>query len=176
MAHIPRGVGIVFKLSRHADLAAVESRFAVERRTAFESFTSTVAFERDADVRITTEPGDATLELFEAQGHDRSWLEFLLRSGKAFACVLERGGDVLSACAAFENYGAVWEVGGVVTAPSHRRRGLGTRVVRTALAELSERALIPRYQVEAHNEASIGLARSVGLTPFLRIVHYEHEC
>jgi hypothetical protein len=67
-------------------------------------------------------------------------------------------------------------VGGVVTALSHRRRGLAARVVRSALAELSERALIPRYQVEAHNKASIGLARSVGLAPFLTIVHYAHDC
>jgi GNAT superfamily N-acetyltransferase len=176
MSHVPRGVGIVFKLSRDADVAPVESEFAVQRRTAFVSFTSTGTFEEDAGVRITTEPGDATLQLFEAQGHDRSWLEPLLRSGRAFACVLEHGADTLSACVAFENYGPVWEVGGVITAPSFRGRGLGTRVVRTALAKLSERALIPRYQVEAHNKASIGLAQSVGLAPFLTTAHYAHEC
>jgi ribosomal protein S18 acetylase RimI-like enzyme len=176
MSHVPRGVGIVFKLSRDADLAPVESEFAVKRRTAFVSFTSTGAFEEDAGVRITMAPSDATLQLFEAQGHGRSWLEPLLRSDRAFACALERGGDTLSACVAFENYGPVWEVGGVTTAPSHRGRGLGTRVVRTALAKLCERALIPRYQVEAHNEASIGLARSVGLKPFLTIAHYAHAC
>jgi ribosomal protein S18 acetylase RimI-like enzyme len=176
LSHIPRGVGIVFKLSRDADVAPVKSQFAVERRTAFVSFTSTGAVEPAAGVRITTEPDDATLELFEAQGHGRSWLQPLLRSGRAFACVLERGGDTLSACVAFEIYGRVWELGGVVTAPSHRRRGLGARVVRTALAALAERALVPRYQVEAHNKASIGLASVVGLAPFLTIVHYAHEC
>jgi RimJ/RimL family protein N-acetyltransferase len=90
--------------------------------------------------------------------------------------VLERGGDTLSACVAFEIYGRIWEVGGVVTAASLRRRGFGARVVRTALAELAERALIPRYQVEAHNKASIALAKAVGLAPFLTIVHYAHAC
>jgi hypothetical protein len=35
----------------------------------------------------------------------------------------------LSACFAFANYGPVWEVGGVVTAPAHRRMGFGARVV-----------------------------------------------
>jgi len=176
MSHVPRGVGVVFKLSREADLAPVRMHFAVERRTAFVSFTSAGAVERDADVRVTTDPGDANLELFAHQGHDRSWLEPLLRRGRAFACVMARGGETLSACVAFENYGPVWEVGGVVTALSHRRRGLAARVVRSALAELAERALIPRYQVEAHNKASIGLARSVGLAPFLTIVHYAHDC
>ena len=90
--------------------------------------------------------------------------------------VLERDGTILSACVAFEIYGRVWEVGGVVTAPPYHRRGFGARVVQTALGELGERALIPRYQVEAHNTASIGLAQAVGLAPFLTIVHYAHDC
>jgi GNAT superfamily N-acetyltransferase len=176
MSHVPRGVGVVFKLSRSHDLAPVEAQFAVGRRTAFVSFTTTGPFEQDADVRITSEPGDAALQLFEAQGHERAWLKPLLRSDRAFACVLERGGETLSACIAFENYAPVWEVGGVITAPSYRGKGFAARVVRTALAKLSERALIPRYQVEEHNTASIGLAASVGLAPFLTIVHYTHEC
>ena len=102
--------------------------------------------------------------------------EPLLAAGSAFAAVLERDRKGVSACFAFENHGPVWEVGGVVTAPEHRRKGLGARVVRAALAELSRRGLAPRYQVEEHNTASIGLANSVGLTPFLTITHYAHGC
>jgi GNAT superfamily N-acetyltransferase len=176
MSHVPRGVGIVFKLSSEADLAAVESQFPVTRRTAFVSFTSVGGCEPAPGVHVTSTPGDAVLRMFETQGHDRAWLKSLLRSGKAFACVLEGGGDAVSACLAFENHGPVWEVGGVVTDPSHRRQGFGTRVVRTALAQLAERGLAPRYQVEEHNKASIALARSVGLEPFLTIVHYAHAC
>jgi len=37
-----------------------------------------------------------------------------------------------------------WEIGGVVTLPFHRGRGLGSRVVRTALAELAEALLVRR--------------------------------
>lgn len=176
LSHVPRGAGIVFKLSHDADLAAVEARFAVERRTAFVSFTSANTFERLPDVRLTMSPDNAAFRLVAEQGHGRAWLEPLLRDGKAFACVLERDGETRSACFAFENYGPVWEVGGVVTAPSHRRKGLAARVVRTALAELAARGLVPRYQVEEDNEASIVLARSVGLVPFVTIVHYEHAC
>lgn len=173
---VPRGVGIVFKLSREADLAPVAAQFEVLRRTAFVSFTSARAFAPAPGVRITSTPSDAMFRLFETQDHDRSWLEPLLRSGKAFACVLERDGDPLSACFAFENHGPVWEVGGVFTAPSHRQHGLAARVVRAALAELAARGLMPRYQVEEHNTASIALARSVGLAPFLTITHYAHAC
>ena len=166
----------MFKLSREADLSPIALEFEVDRRTAFVSFTSAAAFDPVPGIRVTSAPTDATFRLFEAQGHDRAWLEPLLRGGKAFACVLERDSEPLSACFAFENYGAVWEIGGVVTAPSYRRMGLGRRVVGTALAELGERKLIPRYQVEESNEASIGLARAVGLAPFLTIVHYAHAC
>lgn len=176
LAHVPQGAGIVFKLSTEADLAVVAARFAVTRRTAFVSFTTTGGGKADPGVRVTSTPGDGAFALFETQGHDRAWLEPMLREGRAIACVLELDGDLQSACFAFENYGTVWEVGGVVTALAHRRQGLGARLVRTALAELASRELAPRYQVEEDNEASIRLARSVGLAPFLTIVHYGHGC
>ena len=173
---LPRGLGIVFKLDREADIAAIETRFTMSRRTAFISFTSTGDGERDPAVEVTTAPDDGALELFAMQGHGRAWLQPLLANGKAFACVLRTDGATRSACIAYENYGPVWEVGGVVTAASYRRKRLGARVVRTAIAELASRKLAPRYQVEEDNEASIRLARSVGLEPFLTITHYAHDC
>lgn len=175
MAKIPHGIGVVFKLSKEADLAPVEAYFPVSRRTAFVSFTSAGGIAPSPGVEVTSAPSDAAFQLFEMQGHDRPWLEPLLRSGKAFACVAERDSETLAACFAFENFSPVWEVGGVVTAPAHRRKGLGARVVRTALAELGKRRLVPRYQVEEHNTASTALAQSVGLTRFLTITHYAHE-
>ena len=172
LACLPGDVGIVFKLSREADLRSVESKFPVSRRTAFVSFTSGSVVEPDADVRVTTTPGDAVFRMFETQGHAEAWVRSMLGSGQAFACVLEQGGEVASVCLVYENWGPVWEVGGVVTDPAHRRKGFGARVVRTALAEIAKRGLKPRYQVEEDNIASIALARSVGLTPFLTITHY----
>ncbi len=176
LQHLPVGVGIVFKLSHEADLAPVAGRFPVERRTAFVSFTSTEERELDAGAAITTVPDDDAFALLETQGHERAWLEPLLAAGNAFACVLQLDRRVAAVCFAFENHGPVWEVGGVVTAPADRRKGLGARVVRTALAELSRRRLVPRYQVEEHNVASIRLAHSIGLRPFLTITHYAHGC
>jgi ribosomal protein S18 acetylase RimI-like enzyme len=176
LPHLPPDAGIVFKLSREADVAPIAARSPVVRRTAFVSFTSSVRYEPDAAVRVTSQPGDSAFALFEEQGHERAWLEPMLRAGKAFACVLLDAGETRSACFAFENHGPVWEVGGVVTAPQHRRKRLAARVVRTALAALGTLGLVPRYQVEEHNTASIGLARSLGLVPFLTIVHYAHSC
>ena len=176
LRHLPRDVGIVFKLSGEADLAPVAAQFPVERRTAFVSFSSAATFQPDSGIRVTSRPGDAAFRLFAEQGHERSWLEPMLRAGSAFACVAGDDDDETpSACIAFENYRSVWEVGGVVTAPAQRRKGHAARVVATALAELSARRLTPRYQVEEHNTASIRLARTIGLVPFLTIVHYAHE-
>jgi GNAT superfamily N-acetyltransferase len=169
---LPRNVGVVFKLSREADLRPVELKISVMRRTAFVSFTSDGAGEPDAEARVTAAPGDAAFRMFETQGHEQAWVHSVLGTDRAFACVLEEGGDVASVCLVYENWRSVWEVGGVVTDPAHRRKGFGARVVRTALAEIAMRGLKPRYQVEEHNAASIALARSVGLAPFLTITHY----
>jgi GNAT superfamily N-acetyltransferase len=176
LLNLPRDVGIVFKLSREADLAPVAALFPVDRRTSFVSFTSSGRYRPDPGIRVTSEPGDSAFRLFAEQGHERSWLEPMLSAGSAFACVADDDGETRSACIAFENYGPVWEVGGVVTAPAHRRKGCAKRVVGTALAELSARGLAPRYQVEEHNTASISLAQTIGLVPFLTIVHYAHGC
>lgn len=140
---LPREVGIVFKLSHKADLRPVETKFSVTRRTAFVSFTSHGVVEPDADVRVLTTPSDVALRMFETQGHERNWVGPMLASDRAFACVLERGGETASVCLVYENWGPVWEVGGVVTLPKYRRKGCGARVVRTALA----------------NSASAGLSR-----------------
>ncbi len=179
LTQLPRNACIVFKLSSDADLAPVAARFEVARRTAFISFTASGQVLPAPDVLLTSAPDDAAFDLFETQGHDRAWLAPLLASGKAFACVAgaddEGGGETRAACFAFENFGPVWEVGGVVTPPAHRRRGLGARVVRAALGELARRGLAPRYQVEESNTASIALAQAVGLVPFLTIVHYTYD-
>jgi GNAT superfamily N-acetyltransferase len=168
LPYLRRDAGIVFKLSRETDLPPVRAKFSVVRCTSFISFTSDGAVEADSEVRVTTTPGEAAFQMFETQGHERTWVEAMVASGRAVACVL----DSASVCLAYENWGPVWEVGGVVTTPAHRQKGLGARVVRTALAHLSERGLKPRYQVEEHNAASIALARSVGLVPFVTITHY----
>jgi hypothetical protein len=44
---LPRDTGVVFKLSGKADLIPIESKFSVERRMAFVSFTSAAAVAPD---------------------------------------------------------------------------------------------------------------------------------
>jgi RimJ/RimL family protein N-acetyltransferase len=169
---VPQDVGVVFKLAMDADRDAVAARFRIEPAACFLSYTSSLQFNRDARVRVTRDVADAVLRMFEHQGHGRAWVRSLLAAGRGFACVLDVDEEPGAACLAFENCGQVWEVGGVYTHEPLRGRGLGGTVVRTALAVLGERGLIPRYQVNAENAASIALAKSVGLQRFLTLTHY----
>ena len=172
---LPRQRDIVFKLSNDADRDVIAERFPISRATSFLSFTAgqPAGFVADANVSITTSASGAMLGLFESQGHAREWLCPLLSSGRAFTCTLEQDGEPRSVCLAFENYRQIWEVGGVVTPVQHRGLGLASRVVRSALAEVQRRGLVPRYQVNEGNAASIRLAASVGLRQFLQLTHFR---
>jgi GNAT superfamily N-acetyltransferase len=170
---VPRREGIVFKLSSDADRDVVASTFpSLQRTTAVLSFTGGSDFTRDDAVRTTATPSDATFDCFESQKHGRDWLEPLLRSGRAFTCVLGPDAQPHAVCFAFGNYRRIWEIGGVFTSPEARGRGYAARVVRTALAELGVRRLSPRYQVHDDNIPSIRLAESIGLTRFLETTHF----
>jgi Acetyltransferase (GNAT) family len=166
---------IVFKLGNDADRDVVAAHFPISRATSFLSFTvgDPAGFVADDRVSVTTSASDAMLDLFESQGHPREWLCPLLSSGHAFTCLLEQDGEPLSVCLAFENYRQIWEVGGVVTPVQHRGLGLASRVVRSAMAELQRRRLVPRYQVNEDNLPSIRLATSVGLRQFLQLTHFR---
>jgi RimJ/RimL family protein N-acetyltransferase len=172
---VPKDVGVVFKLATDADRDAVAAQFTIEPAACYLSYSSRLRFGRDSRVRVTRDVDDAVFRMFEEQGHARTWLGPLLASGSAFACVVDVNGAPGSVCFAFENYGRVWEVGGVFTPSSLRGRGLAGMAVRTALAVLGERDLTPRYQVSADNGASIALAEGIGLECFLTLTHYLHQ-
>ena len=166
---------IVFKLANDADRNVVAEHFTLSRTTSFLSFTAgePADFSADEKVSITNSASDAMLDLFESQGHSRQWLCPLLSSGHAFTCVLEEDQEPRSVCLAFQNHRQIWEVGGVVTPAQHRGQGLASRVVRSSLAELQRRRLVPRYQVNEDNLPSIRLATSVGLRQFLQLTHFR---
>ena len=172
---VPRQRHVVFKLCNDIDRDVVAEHFPISRATSFLSFTAgePAAFASDEKVSITNSASDAMLDLFESQGHPRKWLRPLLSSGRAFTCVLEQEGEPRSVCLAFENHRQIWELGGVVTPMQHRGQALASRVVRSALAELQRRRLVPRYQVNEDNLPSIRLARSIGLRQFLQLTHFR---
>jgi hypothetical protein len=178
LAHVPRGVGLVFKLNGESDRAAVAERFALEQRMRILSWTAPPAaiagLAADPGIRIGPDPGAAAFALFAAQDHAPDWLAPMLADERAFACVAGPAAAPLSVCFAYENWPGVWEIGGVFTPAGARRRGHGLHVVRAALGELGRRGYLPRYQVHESNAASIRLAEAAGLQLFLQLTHHVH--
>lgn len=77
------------------------------------------------------------------------------------ACIVENGHMIAAA-------GAVLESGGfadisLCVHPEMRRRGLGKRVAKTLIKRIQRAGYAPLYRVENSNEASVNLARSIGL-------------
>ncbi|KQV31568.1 hypothetical protein ASC97_19595 [Rhizobium sp. Root1203] len=172
LGFVPQGESLVFKLSSDADRGVVAEKFVLERRFAFLSYTSAGAIPLDARAKIGTTCAAAPFRLFEEQGYCAEWLGSLINAGRAFTSVVEEAGKALAACFAFQVDGAVWEIGGVYTLPEERGRGLASRVVHAALAELERAGRVPRYQVAETNLASIRLAEAVGMTNYLTLTHY----
>lgn len=175
LGELPTDNGIVFKLGSTAEHDVVQQRYPLARKTSFLSFTSSERIPGRDRVIVGESATDAMYALYRTQDHERGWLSPLLTSRRAFTCMIGSGDEPLSVCFAFESYGQVWEIGGVVTRPDQRGRGLGTHVVGAALYELTRRGLMARYQVHEDNIASIRLAESLAMKPLLRLIHYLHE-
>jgi ribosomal protein S18 acetylase RimI-like enzyme len=171
----PRGEPLIFKLTDEADRLVVAEEFPLKRRTAYHSYTSSrfAVAAPGADVEFAL--SDALSRMFMAQDHDPEWLGSMIGRNRAFISVVKEDSQPLSACFAFHIDGAIWEIGGVYTIPTRRGEGLGSRAVRTALAELARRRCVPRYHVAEENTASIRLAESLGMTRFLTLTHYLSE-
>lgn len=175
LALVPDDSVLIFKLMSEADRALVAESYRLTRRTAYHSFTSELHSAPPSPAVIRRKADELPYSLFATQGHQETWLRSLLERGHAFAATLCVGDQVVSACLAFQIDASVWEVGGVYTLPAFRGRGLARHVVAKALDELRRQALLPRYQVAEDNSASIHLARSVGLAPYMTLTHYRGD-
>ncbi len=82
--------------------------------------------------------------------------------GEVYA--IESQGQIISACTSSRQDAACAEAW-VVTDSGHRRRGLAKRAVTAWAGELLRHGLIPFYSHAIENDASTGLARSLGLIP-----------
>jgi GNAT superfamily N-acetyltransferase len=124
--------------------------------------------------RSSHELSAQTRALFEQNGYERAELERYFADGARWFAV-DGGGSAIAACFVFRNFGPVWEIAGVHTDARHRRQGLATRVVNAAVQHLLATGARPRYQTAVSNQASLELARNVGLVEFLRMEHLRLE-
>lgn len=114
---------------------------------------------------------DEAAALFAASGYVAEEFRLHLDRGAQWFAVREDK-RIASFCLAFQIFGKIWEVGGVLTLREYRRKGFAKAVVSAALGYLHGVKLIPRYQFRNWNSASRRLAESLGLKPRVIVDHY----
>jgi predicted GNAT family acetyltransferase len=176
LPRIPAHKRSIFKLmdSEVRDLLA--TRFALQRVTAFRSYTSSALdhFAPHPAVVITTQIDERLYPHFAAQGHDADELHRYFADGQARAFTLYQADEPIAACFTYRNFEQIHEIGGVFTLPSERRKGYAQKVVTTAVHSLLTRGCLPRYQVHEENQPSIALAEQIGLTRFVTVEHWRY--
>jgi GNAT superfamily N-acetyltransferase len=165
---------ILYKFCDPYSKAAFTSAFDLQPARVYISFTTTQdapVFQRHPGVVVGSILDDERLALYEQNSYTRSEMEQHMEHG-ALTFALYEEDTLVSVCMAYRNFGSVWEIGGVRTLDAARRRGYARQVVETALYELTQRGLVPRYHVEDINTPSITLAQSLGLQECARIEHF----
>ncbi|MBI1282466.1 MAG: GNAT family N-acetyltransferase [Anaerolineaceae bacterium] len=132
-------------------------------------------FEYDPQVVIELQPNDEHMAAFISNGYSAEEIAADFAKGAVLFSLYDDEHNLLSSCMIYQNFDNLWEVAGVHTADSARRKGYARRVVQTALAHVLEAGRIPRYHVEDVNRASHELARGLGLKPCLHFKHYVYQ-
>jgi GNAT superfamily N-acetyltransferase len=102
---------------------------------------------------------DEAAALFVASGYAAQDFRFHIDRGAQWFSVREKN-RIVSFCLAFQIFGKIWEIGGVLTLREYRRKGFAKAVMSAALGYLNAFKLIPRYQFHNRNSASRCLAES----------------
>lgn len=173
---IPRHKTLICKLMDSATRELLAESFALQRVTAFLSFTATALdrFPPHPAVVVADQVDERLYPLFAQQGYSVDELERYFAGGQArtFACY--EAGDAVAACFTYQNFAQIHEIGGVYTLPTQRRKGYAQQAVVTAVHSLLSRGCWPRYQVHEINRPSIALAEQMGLTPFVTVEHWRY--
>lgn len=150
-----------------------KDRWAARLARSFISFTaseSLTSAQRSPEVTDGTALSSDLAQMFAANGYlDSEIIRHFAEGARWFAIL--NGAKARSVGFVFRNFESVWEIGGVLTQPDFRRRGLARQIVAAALSYLVEHGQIPRYQVRSDNLPSIKLAEASGLREFLRMDH-----
>lgn len=174
LAYLPRKQKVVFKLADQAIQQQVARHFSLTHVRTFISYTTPphAVLPQHTDVQMGTVVDERLYDLYAEYGHSAAEIAGYFADHEARAFTLYREEQPLAASFTYTNFADVHEVGGVLTIPTERRKGYAKLVVEQALFMLQQRGYSPRYQVNATNRASIQLAQSIGLIPFVTVEHW----
>lgn len=167
----------VIKFSDAETEAVFKAALPLQFARSLTSYTSAAdaRFEPDSQVIIESQPNEAHMAAFIDNGYSEAEIAADFAKGAVLFSLYDDDQTLLSSCMIYQNFDALWEVAGVHTADSARRKGYARRVVQTALAHVLEMGRVPRYHVEDVNTASHQLAQGLGLKPCLHFRHYIYH-
>jgi GNAT superfamily N-acetyltransferase len=163
-----------FKFCDELTRRTFEREFVLTPVKTLISFTTEelkVSVAGDAKVIVSDQLHEDVVPLFEQNHYSREELVRYFGDGAMLFTVYE-GVSPVSICLIYQNFDTVWEIGGVYTVETARRKGYARQVVAEALKTLIGYGLTPRYQAEHTNTNSLALAESLGLKVCLRFEHY----
>ncbi len=167
---------VVLKFCDRQTSAIFEQVFRLRQAKTLVSFTAdkTATFAVSDDVVISSNLDEQCTRLYLKNGYTQEELHKFFRDGAKSFSIYEAD-EVVCSCLIYRNFGSIWEIGGVHTIESARRKGYARRVVQASLQEILKQGWRPRYQVDQKNIGSIRLAESLGLVPCLYFEHYWGE-
>ncbi|MFW5762533.1 MAG: GNAT family N-acetyltransferase [Cyclobacteriaceae bacterium] len=166
----------VFKLHDPHTVAQMDARSGISHRVSFISYSSAptaepTVVENDIPAEAHADYSEEAASLFAQNLYTQAEVEEHISRGARWFGVRHET-ELAAICIAFPIYSNIWEIGGVFTLPSYRRRGYAQTVVLEALRFLRGKDLRPRYQFKQGNVESQALAQSVGLEHVLTVSHY----
>ncbi|SFF05992.1 Ribosomal protein S18 acetylase RimI [Paenibacillus algorifonticola] len=181
---VPAGARLVFKLQKDEYREQLAHYYELEQARAYISYTSQNELTssnaqqhkglRNEDVVKQEALAEELLPLLCSNGYTPEELRGYFAVG-AYAFVIYREDEAAAGCFIFCNYNEIWEVAGVHTRERWRGQGLARQLVAAALEHLRQGGLRPRYHVLETNAASIRLAESLGLQPFMKLTHHTMQ-
>jgi len=174
LPHMPQQGNLLFKLFSEEDAQVVGQLYPLKKQRGFISFTSKPqhTFTAHPEVAVLSELDERMLPLFHQNNYSTAEIRQWFNSQNAIGFAIYRQDVPVSVGMAFQNYGAIWEIGGLHTAVTARRHGYAQKIVETALVTLQQQGKIPRFQCHEANVASLHLAGKIGLEPFLLTEHF----
>ena len=174
LPHIPRQGNLLFKLFSEEDAQLISQQYPLKKQRGFISFTSKPqrTFSAHAEVTVLSELDERLLPMFHKNNYGTVEIQQWFAAQNALGFAIYQQDLPVSVGMAFQNYGDIWEIGGLHTAVTARRQGHGQKIVETALHTLQQQGKTPRFQCHEANVASLYLAEKIGLDPFLLTEHF----
>lgn len=163
----------ILRLNERLDLSVLENRFQITIGNSYVSYSSSSIDNtyNDNIVPGNREITDEVINVITRNGYTENELKKHFNNRAIwFGHVIN--GAIKSVCFVYQNYEDIWEIAGVHTLETERRKGFAHIVVASALTHMFDAGLIPRYEVDIRNANSIRLAENLGMKQFLRIDHY----